>query len=324
MTYKNVIGIDVSKDILDVFNLGNSTNEYKQYKNESPTIEKWLKTIDKTNTLCVLEPTGSYSFVLMHYLSKFEIPFSLVNPLQSDSFAKAQGIVSKNDRQAAESLAIMGKTLDLPLYKYPANTMIKRKQLLLGLNALKKQEQMLRNQLHALSHQIVFAPQVVSALETTLATVEEQIQQLEEELIDLSDDETEEQLKLMQSVTGIGPKTAQLLLAATGGLQHFERTAQLSKFIGLIPSSHSSGSSVRKKGRITKKGNAALRSCLYMAARSAKRYNLACRDLYNRLRTKGRCHKQAMVAVMNKLVKQAFGVVRSGVSFDNQHYLKFI
>ncbi len=61
-----------------------------------------------------------------------------------------------------------------------------------------------------------------------------------------------------------------------------------------------------------------------MAARSAKKYNLACKDLYDRLRQVGKPHKQAMVAVMNKLVKQAFGVVNSGVSFDNEYYLAAI
>ena len=323
--YKNIIGIDVSKDDLDIFTLDSLGNQnYEKCKNLSSSIINWLETIDKKNTLCVLEPTGSYSFHIMHYLSHYEISFSLVNPNQSAGFTKAQGIVSKNDRQASLSLAMMGRSLDLPLYKYPVSDMLKRKQILLGLNALKKQERMLKNQLHALAHQIIFSQKVVSALESTLETVEQQIQSLEEELNDLSDDESEKQLKLMKSVKGIGPKTSQLLLVATGGLQNFERSDQLSKFIGLIPSSHYSGSSVRRTGRITKKGNAPLRASLYMAARSARKYNLACKDLYDRLRFKGKPHKQAMVAVMNKLVKQIFGVVQSGISFDNQYYLKFI
>lgn len=325
-TYKKVIGIDVSKDILDVVILKDNekTEEYKQYKNRTKSITNWLKSIDKDNAVCVLEPTGTYSSRIMHYLSQFKIPFKVVNPIQSDAFGKALGVISKNDRQAALSLAMMGKTLNLPLYKYPGVKMLERKQLLLGLNALKKQQQMLKNQLHALSHQIIYVPKVKDALESTLQIVEEQIEELEKELIDLSDDENEAQLKLIRSVNGIGPKTSQLLLASTGGIHNFERASQLSKFIGLIPSSHYSGSSVRKRGRITKRGNAALRASLYMGARSAIRYNLACKALYERLRENGKPYKQAIVAVMNKLVKQVFGVVHSGVSFDNQHYLKFI
>ena len=110
--------------------------------------------------------------------------------------------------------------------------------------------------------------------------------------------------------------------ASTGGIQHFEHARQLSKFIGVVPYSHKSGSSVRKKGRITKRGNRDLRAALFMGARSATQYNAACKDLYLRLREAGKPYKQAMVAVMNKLIKQIFGVVNSGVSFDNQFYLK--
>ncbi|MEL7148451.1 MAG: IS110 family transposase, partial [Bacteroidota bacterium] len=59
------------------------------------------------------------------------------------------------------------------------------------------------------------------------------------------------------------------------------------------------------------------------AARSAKKHNQACKDLYERLRGAGRNYKQAMVAVMHKLIKQVFGVFRSGLHFNNLHYLQF-
>jgi hypothetical protein len=60
-----------------------------------------------------------------------------------------------------------------------------------------------------------------------------------------------------------------------------------------------------------------------MAARSAIRFNLACKELYDRLRAKGKPYKKAMVAVMNKLIKQAFGVVQSKTEFDNNFYSNF-
>ena len=199
--------------------------------------------------LIVFEPTGSYSDRLLHLLSDRGISIVLVNPVQSNAFTKAQGIISKNDKQAARTLALMGQCLDLPLFKKSNNTMYERKQLLMGINALKKQQQMLKNQLHAISHQVLFAPKVKAALNETLETVEQNLQQLEEELNDLSDEEHQEQLKLITSVVGIGKKTANLLLTATSGLQNFQQARQLSKFIGLVPYSHDSGTSVKFKGR---------------------------------------------------------------------------
>lgn len=319
--FNTVFGIDVSKDTLDIFD--SSKSHFCQIPNTEKSILKWIEKAGPLNGLCVFEPTGSYSNRLLHLLSGKGGSISLVNPVQSHGFTKAQGIISKNDKQAAMTLALMGQCLELPLFKKPDDTMYERKQLLMGVNALKKQRQMLKNQLHALSHQVLFAPKVEAALKETLEIVEQNLGQLEEELNGLSDEEQEAQIKLITSVVGIGEKTANLILTATGGLQNFQHSRQLSKFIGVVPYSHDSGTSVKIKGSITKKGNSVLRASLYMAARSAKRFNLACKELYERLRAKGKPHKMAMVAIMNKLIKQVFGVFSSKKEFDNQFYLKF-
>ena len=321
-TYNFIYGIDVSQSTLDIVLLPQGTHQ--QIANTEKGIREWLHELtDCEKVLCVLEATGCYSNRLTNLLAQADIDTSVVSPSQSDGFTKAQGIISKNDKQAAHSLALMGQCLNLPLYQQSSPQMQNRKQVLMGINALKKQRQMLRNQLHALNNQILFAPSVKQALATTLHTVEQELKGLEEALNELSDEEYKQQYDLVTSVVGIGQKTAQALLCATGGLQHFESAKQLAKFVGLVPSSHYSGTSVHKKGRITKKGNAQLRASLYMAARSAKKHNQACKDLYERLRSAGRNYKQAMVAVMHKLIKQIFGVFRSGLQFDNLHYLQF-
>ena len=60
-----------------------------------------------------------------------------------------------------------------------------------------------------------------------------------------------------------------------------------------------------------------MRAVLYMAARSARRYNLSCKALYERLRAKGKCHRVAMMAVINKLLHQVFAVVKHNTEFVN-------
>lgn len=320
--FSHFIGIDVSLATLDIVDL--NTDDYYQINNSSDAIQQWINQLESKNEiLCVFEATGCYSNKLAYLLHLAQINCSVVNPAQSDGFTKAQGIVSKNDKQAAHSLALMGQCLNLPIYQQPSDNMQGRKQLIMGINALKKQRQMIRNQLHALNNQIIFAPQVVQSMELTLTTIETQLSSLEEALSDISDEEHQQQYHLITSVVGVGDKTAQLLLCATGGLQHFKSAKQLAKFVGIVPRSHFSGSSVHKRGKITKKGNTQLRATLYMAARSAKRHNQACKDLFERLRANGKPYKQVMVAIMHKLVKQIFGVFHSGISFDNQFFLKF-
>lgn len=322
-TYSQIYGIDVSKDTLDVFSIPNQAACPKQLANADAAILSWLETIDPCTSLCVLEPTGSYSARLIYHLQAKGIAVSLVTPHQSAGFAQAQGIISKNDRQAAQTLALMGQRLDLTLYPKQDTMRQQRKQLLSALTALKKQRQMLKNQLHALKQYPLIQPTAQQAYEQTLETVEQQIKQLQEQLEDTADEEHQRELHRMETVVGIGKTTSQSLLLAIGSCTNFQRACQISKFLGIVPSSHFSGTSVHFRGRISKKGCSEVRANLYMAARSAIRFNLACKDLYERLRAKGKPHKQAMVAVMNKLVKQLFGCVVNHTDFDNQFYLRF-
>jgi len=121
----------------------------------------------------------------------------------------------------------------------------------------------------------------------------------------------------MQRVKGIGPASVQALCTATNGLVGFESVKAVAKFVGIAPTQVQSGSSVHRRGRMARTGLGYVRSLLYMAARSARKYNLSCKALYDRLRAKGKCHPAAMVAVLNKLVHQIFAVVKQDVEFIN-------
>ena len=102
----------------------------------------------------------------------------------------------------------------------------------------------------------------------------------------------------------------------------FDSPDKLSKFLGLNSYSHHSGSSIRRRGGITKFGSNQVRSLLYMCTRSAIRYKQPCKELYQRLRQNGKSHKLAAVAVMHKLVKQIFACVKNKTLFDNEYHLK--
>jgi transposase len=152
--------------------------------------------------------------------------------------------------------------------------------------------------------------------------LERQIRQLRQKISTISEQCFANAYELATSVIGVGPAIAQAFLIATNGTQDFERAKQIAKFIGVCPTQNESGSSIRSRGSIAKTGDPDLRALLYMGARSAKRYNQPCKLLYQRLRTKGKCHKVAMLAVCNKMIHQLFAVVRSEVPFDNEYHLR--
>jgi len=88
-------------------------------------------------------------------------------------------------------------------------------------------------------------------------------------------------------------------------------------YAGLNPQQHQSGTSINRPARISKIGNAVLRTALYMPALSAMRHNPAVAALVDRLKAQGRLTgKQIVVAAMRKLLVICFGVLKSGKEFD--------
>lgn len=314
--FAHFIGVDVSKDKLDTSYQLHAQWYDQQISNCPRAISDWLAHFETSSIQLLLEPTGTYSRRLQEILEQRQIAYTLVNPRKSRAFAAALGQVNKNDKQDARLLALMGKNLALPPSKVQSKYMKERQQLRMALNALLKQRQQLANQLHALEQHMDVVPLASQALEQTLQTVEHHIEQLRRQLKQTTDEEEERIKKLMLSVIGVGDTTADLLLELTNGFKDFESDKQLVKFVGVAPSQHQSGSSIKLKGRIAKTGPAQLRATLYMAARSAKKHNPACKELFERLRAKGKPYKVAMIAVINKLLRQTFAVVKSGVPFD--------
>jgi len=319
-------GIDVGKTTLDYCLRRGEKNRdmiQSQLSNELGNIAEVFSDSKFDGALFVVEYTGNYSAKVLHQLSQMGRSISVVSPLQSKSFMSALGLTNKNDRQAAHSLSLMGQYRPMRLYKAPSKEMQKRKQILTALKALEKQQRMLENQLHALDQLPIQEQQARQALEAVLASVKEQIAPLEEQLYKAAEDEQfNEKKKFACSVKGIGEQTAQALLLFTNGLDDFEDADKLSKFLGLTPHSHYSGTSIRRKGGITKFGSHHIRALLYMCAQSAIKYNQPCKELFERLRANGKPYKVARVAVMHKLVKQAFACVTTKTLFDNEYETK--
>jgi transposase len=325
-TFTQFCGIDVSKSTLD-YCLSQPQKpqifEQGQIPNELEPIAGMFLDARFDHTLFVLEHTGNYSSKVLYQLTRLNRSVSVVSPLKSRDYMAAQGITNKNDKQAAHSLALMGQHMELRLYKAPAADMQQRKQRLSTLRALEKQQRMLKNQLHALEQLPLKAQDAQTALETVLEAVEAQIKPLKESLCEASKNPDFDKNKAFAtSVVGIGNKTAEAILLVTNGLEEFDNYDKVSKFLGLIPLTHRSGTSVRKNRGIAKYGSGEVRGLLYMCTNSAIRYNQPCKDLYQRLRKNGKPHKLAAVAVMHKLVKQVFACVKTETLFDNQYHLK--
>lgn len=182
---------------------------------------------------------------------------------------------------------------------------------------LKADRKAFENRKHALQYDPRAAVSILNSIEVILQALNAKIQSIQEEVFIISDEESRHIKDLMQSVAGIWEASSQAILLATNELKNFQNVNQLSKFLGICTSNKRSDSSVYGKTSIVKSSHNIVRSILFMAARSAKKHNNACREIYIRLRANGKAHKVALMAVVHKLLKQVFAVVKNDVLFDN-------
>jgi transposase len=153
-------------------------------------------------------------------------------------------------------------------------------------------------------------------LHKTLKQLAQAIAELDAELSRLAKSAFGQKLAQLVSIPGIGEQTAIRLLAHTRQMSRFATPKQLVAFFGLCPRWSQSGTSLLASGSICKTGNASVRTALYLCACSATRCNQACKDLYGRLLAKGKPKKAALIAIANKLLRQAFAVISKNMHFD--------
>jgi len=127
---------------------------------------------------------------------------------------------------------------------------------------------------------------------------------------------------LLQTIPGISKKSALELIIVSGAFKNFTSAKQFSAFIGLCPCLNESGTSIRGYRGISRIGDKNIRATLYMCSLAAKVYNKACQELYERMVAAGKAKKVALVAVMNKLLKQVFGIVNSGEVYTSSYLIK--
>ena len=324
MTY---LGIDVGKDNLVIARQvladerAPKAFEVSQCRNEITQIDSWLhqltSEIDKQSVHIVFEATGNYSHRLAYCLAMADMAYSLINPKQSHGFATTMKVVNQNDERDAILLCLYGHkhTPDPTVLADEHLHQLRQKRH--HLTHLMKQKQAIDNQIHALGYDPRADNMVYESLLRVKEMLEQQIDVFKNQLFDLDDEQYQQIYKKLITITGIGDASASALIIATNGFKDFDNVKQVCKFLGTIPNSKESGISVKKKGHIIKSGVPYVRATLYCAAKSAARFNRACKELYQRLRKKGKCHKVAMIAVVNKLIKQAFAIVKNNIVFDN-------
>jgi len=306
----NYSGIDISKLSFDVTIENNGRTITRKYGYDDCGMREFLNHLPP-DAHCIMESTGTYHCRLAYYLYNNGIKISVVNPLSVKRFSQALMRRTKTDRADSRLLVEYGKQFSPDLWKPSKEYYLELQQLLKLEENLLKERTATKNQLESLSHSVVQSSFVKQNLLEKLSYIDLNINNIsfeKDKLIKINDSEAYNSL---MTIPGIGKKTAIVLLTLTRGMENFDSAKQLCSYFGIAPRLYESGTSVKGKTKICKMGMGLIRKLLYLCALSAIKYNKQCKDLYYRLLEKGKSKKQGLVAVANKLLRQAFSIVKN-------------
>jgi transposase len=285
------VGIDVSKATLDVAVLG--VAEIRQFANTMRgyrALAAWLKPWRPQRVL--LEATGGYEQAALDALHAAGLPMVRINPRQARDFAKATGQLAKTDRLDAQVLAKMAATIEAPLYapreawRLRLGQWQQRRGHLVQILLAERQrlERVDDAELRrAAQRHIAFLQRELRGLDTRIG----------EQLAAQPD------LAPLRSLRGSGPVLQATLACELPELGRLDGKA-IAKLVGVAPMARDSGQ--WRGRRIIWGGRAGIRTALYMSALTAMRYEPGLRQFYQRLRSRGKAAKVAIVAVMRKML----------------------
>lgn len=322
---KIYVGIDIAKDSF-VCAIPQDENYKKfntiKFSNNKSGLTQLLAQLP-VNAHCILEATGNYSLLLTYFLIEQKMALSVINPKFFKHFFKLLGQTQKNDPQDARILSLYGRRMQPKVFKPQGKSLLIIKQKRALLAQLKKQLTAFKNFISALEVHPFKDEQSLLTVQQTVKYLEKQSLQIQEQITKISKEDFKKQFELLVSIPAIGERMANELILATNGFEAFLNAKQFAKYIGIAPTYYQSGTSLKKKGRINRSGDPSLRAMLYVCSWSAIRHNPSCAALYQRLKEKKKKPSMvALIAVMNKLVKIAFGVIKSGKKFDAKLFEK--
>lgn len=310
------LGIDVGKEKLDLCLLSESGSEHSQVENNRKgynQIQHWLKKRRVKEVRVCLEATGVYGLEVAQYLDEKGYWVSVVNPARVKGFAESQMRRSKTDKQDAAVIAAFCRALEPERWTPPEANGYELRAMVRHLEDLQQTRQQQVNRLEATT-----VVGIREQLEAHIAFIDQQITDVKDQIKGHLHryPDLKQQVMLLTSIPGIGDLTAWRLLAEIQAWQQFDDVRQVVAYVGLDPTRHESGRSVRGSRQISRRGCAALRAALYMPAVVAKKHNPILREFAQRLESRGKLPKQIVVAVMRKLLHLAYGILKSGQPFD--------
>lgn len=304
-----VVGIDVSKDRLDV--AVRPAGPACVYSRDAGGIEALTETLAGLGAAIIaVEATGGFESVVAASLAARGLPVVVVNPAQVRAFAVALGQRAKTDPIDAAVIAHFAAATGPQVRPLPdaatralADLVARRRQIITMIVAEGQRETRA-------------AARMKRSIARLLVALRRELTEIDTDIDETVRGSPAWRAKedLLASVPGIGKTTARTMLAELPELGQLDRR-QIAALAGLAPFTRQSG---RWRGKsFIGGGRASVRAALFPAAMAAARFNPVLRVFHQRLRAAGKPKMVALIAIARKLLTILNAILRDKTPWQN-------
>jgi transposase len=329
---KEVLGVDVAQKEL-VGSLGRMYDDlsidiyaFKVFKNNDAGILallKWVKSLaDKdVRVNFVMEATGVYHEKFAYYLDEKGYDVSIVLPNKISNYFRTLDIKTVTDKTCSEAIARFGLERKLDFWNRPKKVYKELKQLTRERDQIVEERVMVKNQLHAEQAEAEPNKNSLKRLKTRIKFLNKQEQEIKNDIdfIINREEKLKQEIDCICSIPGIGKLTAVIVLAETNGFELIRNKKQLASYAGFDVKEKLSGTSVKGKPKISKRGNKHLRKAMYLPSLSSVKYNEAHKNLYIRIVSQNNIKMKALVAVQRKMLELIYIIFKTKTIYQQNY-----
>lgn len=326
---KQNVGVDIAKDDFKVcfYYLDENGRRFikatRTFKNTLSGFVEFMKWIEKKRIAdlavrITMEATGVYYEHLVYFLDDNGYVASVVLPNQSKAYAKSLNLKSKTDEIDAKMLGQLGIERDLPQWQRASPKMRTLKQLTRDRVSLLEEKTVISNKLHAIDHSHEPNKGVIRRMKQRIKLAKKQITQVEKEIEKTvqADEVLHPKITNICKVKGLGIVTVATIIAETNGFVLFHSRGQLVSYSGYDVVERTSGTSLKGKTRISKKGNNHIRRALYFPAITMVKYEPQFKQLFERILKRTGIKMKAYVAVQRKALLLIYTLFKNDSVYD--------
>lgn len=269
----------------------------------------------------VMEATGVYHESLAYFLEANDYEVSIVLPNKISNYSRTLEMKTVTDKTASEAITRFGLERKLEKWKRPQKIFKSLRQLTRERNQLVEMRTITKNQLHAEQAEAEPNQSSVGRIKKQINFFNNQLEEIKEEIAALikQDQQIKQSIDIMCSVPGVGTLTAATILAETNGFELIRNKKQLTSYAGLDVKEKQSGTSVKGKPRISKKGNKYLRKAMHLPALTAIRQDERFKAIFTRLVSRHGIKMKAVVAIQRKLLEIVYIIYKTNITYDKNY-----